>query len=61
MFAPQDIPNVFVTNKEFAVINTIHSVFPDAYHMLCTFHIAKNEEQHCKPLFKIEGVWTSFF
>ena len=52
LFEPHNIPNVFVTDRESAVINAIRRVFPSSHHMLCTFHIAKNVEQHCKTIFK---------
>ena len=55
LFEPHDLLNVFVTNREWAVIKAIKSVFPAAHHMLCTFRISKNVEQHCKPLFGYYG------
>ena len=60
LFDAHDLPSVFVTDKEFACINALRQVFPEAHRMLCTFHISKNVNQHCKKLFNNEFAWTLF-
>ena len=61
LFEPHDIPSVFITDRESAVIKAIRGVFPDARHMLCMFHITKNVEQYYKPMFQTTSVWTKLF
>lgn len=60
LFAPHDLLNVFMTYKEFAVINAIKRLYPEARHMLCTFHISRNVQQHCKPNFKSDIIQEKF-
>jgi hypothetical protein len=36
------LPGVVITNREQALINSLQTTFPDAYHMLCLWHIEKN-------------------
>jgi hypothetical protein len=36
------LPGVVITNREQALINSLATSFPDAYHMLCMWHIEKN-------------------
>lgn len=57
LFVPHDVLNVFLTDREVTVIKAIHSVFPKAHHMLCTFYISKIVKQHCKLSFKSGTIW----
>ncbi|KAL8125268.1 hypothetical protein AgCh_012812 [Apium graveolens] len=50
LFNPNQIPEVIVTDREFALINAISVIFPDSYHMLCTRHIVKNVEAKAKKV-----------
>jgi hypothetical protein len=36
------LPQVVLTDWEQALINSLAELFPDSYHMLCTWHIQKN-------------------
>nr|QBG82264.1 putative PKS-NRPS hybrid synthetase / FAR1-related [Papaver somniferum] len=40
-------PKVIVTDKEQALLNAIARVFPDAHHLVCTFHLWKSIETKC--------------
>lgn len=61
LYLPHEIPNVFITDKESTCINAINNVFPEAQRMLCTFHISKCVQQHCKMNFKSDSIWEKFF
>ena len=36
------LPEVVITDREQALINSLSEIFPNAYHMLCIWHIEKN-------------------
>mmetsp|Transcript_5427 Transcript_5427/g.13778 ORF Transcript_5427/g.13778 Transcript_5427/m.13778 type:complete len:479 (+) Transcript_5427:1167-2603(+) len=38
----------------------IQSEFPEAKHMLCTFHLSKNLVTHCKKAFRNNADWEAF-
>ena len=48
------LPNVKVTDRELSLINAIETMYPNASHMLCTFHISKNVRMKCKEYVKSE-------
>ncbi|WOH13020.1 hypothetical protein DCAR_0832529 [Daucus carota subsp. sativus] len=48
LFDQNHLPEVIVTDREYALMNAIDGVFPSSYHMLCTRHIAKNVESRAK-------------
>ncbi|XP_056685621.1 PKS-NRPS hybrid synthetase cheA-like [Spinacia oleracea] len=48
LFDPDHMPEVIVTDKEYALIHAIDDVFPKSHHMLCIRHIAKNVEARAK-------------
>ena len=60
LFDPNALPSVFVSDREQASMNAIEKVFPDARLLLCTFHISKKVEQHCKPTCNTKEEWTNF-
>lgn len=37
-----EIPNVFIMDRELALMNAIEIVFPKSAHMLCKWHIKNN-------------------
>lgn len=61
LFEVNELSSVFVKDKEFASINAIRHVFLDVRHMLCTFHISKSVEQHCKNFFKARPFGSFLF
>ncbi|KAJ1393007.1 MULE transposase domain [Sesbania bispinosa] len=44
------LPQVIVTDRDFGLMNSIQSVFPSSYNLLCQFHIANNVKAKCKQL-----------
>jgi hypothetical protein len=46
------LPDVFITNREQALINALSVVFPEASHLLCTWHIQKNLVTNAAKLIK---------
>lgn len=53
-------PSVLVTDKEQALINAIEEVFPQSSHILCSWHIFKNIQTHCRKNFDSEDSWSNF-
>ncbi|XP_026435530.1 protein FAR1-RELATED SEQUENCE 5-like [Papaver somniferum] len=45
-------PKVIVTDKEQALLNAIARVFPDAHHLLCTFHLWNSIETKCNTIIR---------
>ncbi|XP_026399326.1 protein FAR1-RELATED SEQUENCE 5-like [Papaver somniferum] len=45
-------PKVIVTDKEQALLNAIARVFPDAHHLLCTFHLWNKIETKCNTIIR---------
>ncbi|POW03662.1 hypothetical protein PSTT_10917 [Puccinia striiformis] len=41
------VPQVILTDKEQALMNTIEVIFPTAQHLLCQWHMSKNLCNHC--------------
>ncbi|XP_058734041.1 uncharacterized protein LOC131605735 [Vicia villosa] len=48
------LPNVMVMDRELTLMNAIDYVYPNASHLLCTFHILKNVSMKCKEYVKSE-------
>ncbi|XP_052193761.1 uncharacterized protein LOC127802110 [Diospyros lotus] len=53
-------PRVVVTDRELALINAIHKVFPNATTLLCRWHISKNVLANCKKFFDRKETWEKF-
>lgn len=53
-------PSVLLTDNEQALINAITQVFPNSTHLLCSWHIFKNIQLHCRKHFKSEAEWSTF-
>ncbi|XP_052198258.1 uncharacterized protein LOC127805543 [Diospyros lotus] len=51
---------VVVTDRELALINAIHKVFPNATTLLCRWHISKNVLANCKKFFDRKETWEKF-
>lgn len=60
VFDPSQLPTIFVTEREIALIDAIHRVFPGTIHLLCTWHITKNVSSNCKKLFQTSEEWVVF-
>ncbi|XP_056697882.1 uncharacterized protein [Spinacia oleracea] len=48
LFDPDHMPEVIVTDREYALIHAIDDVFSKSQHMLCIRHIVKNVEARVK-------------
>ncbi|KAK8918485.1 hypothetical protein KSP39_PZI021954 [Platanthera zijinensis] len=44
-------PNLFVTDRELALMNAIQYVFPEAKNLLCQVHIHRNILANCRNFF----------
>ena len=62
LFIPfnQISPSVLLTDNKQALINAITKVFPNSTHLLCSWHIFKNIQLHCRKHFKSEEEWSNF-
>ena len=49
-FKGDPYPMVVVCDKDITLMNAIIIVFPEAYNLLCRFHIDKNVKVKCKML-----------
>jgi len=49
-FRVDSYPRVVVCDRDIASMNAIRIVFPEAYNLLCRFHIDKNVKAKCKML-----------
>ncbi|KAK7393758.1 hypothetical protein VNO78_22322 [Psophocarpus tetragonolobus] len=45
-----DVPQVIVTNTDFALMNAVQVVFPSSSNLLCRFHINKNVMANCNSI-----------
>ncbi len=52
-------PQVLITDRDFALINAIHRVFPSSVHFLCQWHIQKNVLARCKAFFTTHSALES--
>ena len=53
-------PEVIVTDRELALMNTIHKLFPTMTTLLCRWHISKNMFAKCKTFFDRNEIWEKF-
>ncbi|KAL9232928.1 hypothetical protein vseg_007988 [Gypsophila vaccaria] len=49
-------PDVFVTDREFGLINSIPLIFPNSKHLLCVWHIRCTVENKALEQLKISGI-----
>lgn len=54
-------PRCFVTDRELALMNALEDMFPDAYHVLCRWHVNKYVVAKTKKYFTILEDWLEFF
>ncbi len=54
-------PNFDATDMEIALINAIQTVFPQASHALCLWHVDKNVLANCKGSFDTDEDWKKFY
>ncbi|POV97106.1 hypothetical protein PSHT_14769 [Puccinia striiformis] len=57
------VPQVFITDREAALRNALHEVFPTSQANLCTWHLNKNITTNCKKHFgpgKSDANWQAF-
>ncbi|KAD0657023.1 hypothetical protein E3N88_43913 [Mikania micrantha] len=52
-------PRVIITDRDLALMNACHTVFPHASMYLCRWHISENIAKHCKASFS-DGDWKKF-
>jgi len=52
--------NIFVTDRELALISAIAESFPSAHHLLCIWHVNKNVLAKCKPKFQTAEEFEAF-
>ena len=57
MFQEGSIPDVIVNDRDIAMINAVHSVFPSSCNVLCQFHVNKNVKAKCKLLVHPDELW----
>ncbi|KAI7940437.1 hypothetical protein MJO28_014089 [Puccinia striiformis f. sp. tritici] len=53
-------PSVLITFKEQALINALEKVYPNAAHLLCTWHTSKNIRTYCHQHYPSEEAWKKF-
>ncbi|XP_068498010.1 PKS-NRPS hybrid synthetase cheA-like [Phaseolus vulgaris] len=56
-FRVDSCPRVLVCDRDVALMNAIRMVFPEAYNLLCRFHIDKNVKTKCKMLVHPREAW----
>ena len=54
------LPELIVTDRDLAQLNTIEKVFSIAKHLLCIWHISRNVLAQCKRLFETKEKWDKF-
>ncbi|XP_028088466.1 uncharacterized protein LOC114289028 [Camellia sinensis] len=54
------VPTIIVTDRELALMNAIHKIFPSGRHLLCRWHISKNVLTKCKKMFETQQKWEKF-
>ena len=54
-------PEVFVSDRDLALLAAIRSQFPQIPHLLCLWHINKCVVAKCKPLFEDQEHWDAFY
>ncbi|XP_026399048.1 uncharacterized protein LOC113294891 [Papaver somniferum] len=55
LYRENEIPSVFVTDREIALINAVERVFPHGTHLLCTWHIGKAVLSQAQKHYKIKS------
>ncbi|XP_068503635.1 protein FAR1-RELATED SEQUENCE 5-like, partial [Phaseolus vulgaris] len=50
-------PKVVVSDRDIALMNAIHVVFPKTVNLLCRFHIDKNVKAKCKMIVHPKKAW----
>jgi hypothetical protein len=71
IWQPQQIPSVFITDREIALHGVLAEVFPDLQANLCTWHLNKDITTHFKKFFahrpannatsrKLADLWNDF-
>ncbi|MCL7029427.1 hypothetical protein MKW94_007850 [Papaver nudicaule] len=50
LYLYDNVPNVFLTDCDQALINAVKIVFPLSTHLLCIWHINKDMMAYCKPI-----------
>ncbi|MCL7044171.1 hypothetical protein MKW94_011910 [Papaver nudicaule] len=50
LYLYENVPNLFLTDCDQALINAVKVVFPTSKHLLCTWHINKDMMAYCKPI-----------
>ncbi|OVA14298.1 hypothetical protein BVC80_9021g23 [Macleaya cordata] len=62
LFSPNNLPSVFITDREPALMNAIDVVFPGASRLLCTSHMTRDVVASCKKAFEEnDEMWNDFF
>jgi len=56
-----DNPQVFVTDRELALINTLDKLFPSSDYLLCRWHINMNVVAKTKKHFKAKEAFDTFY
>ncbi|KAI0999282.1 hypothetical protein K3495_g8918 [Podosphaera aphanis] len=54
-------PKCFVTDREFALLNTLDELFPSSDHILCRWHVNMNVVAKTKRLFKDQETFDRFY
>lgn len=60
LFDEVDKPKVILTDRELALMRALETIFPEAYNILCVWHIEKNVLAKCKRYFYTEEEWVVF-
>ncbi|XP_038688571.1 uncharacterized protein LOC119987723 [Tripterygium wilfordii] len=60
LFDEEELPGVFVMDRELALLNAVRQVFPLAKRMLCRVHIERNVLSKCIGFFKIKADFDDF-
>ncbi len=60
VIADDVLPELIVTDRDLALMNAIHRVFPTARHLLCRWHISRNVLAKCKKFFELKEKWDKF-
>jgi len=60
LFEGLSLPSTLVTDRELALMNAIHTVFPHSVNLLCVWHIQKNVMARCRKEFANQELWQEF-
>jgi hypothetical protein len=53
-------PKVIITDQDAAIINAILYKYPNVFHQLCRWHISKNVQANCRPMFGAKNAVDKF-